>query len=876
MEYKKLQIPQTGSTEAEILQYRDDAFGDRATLRCRKLENAARNLLYFYNRQWIEVDTNTLYQGSRGYHFRDKFKNSKTPKPVFNWIAPAVNIEMAALGRGKLIADVRPTSRDPRVQAAAKVAKGILQHRLKDLNWADKRAQFTFLDIVCGISIIKSFWDESYETVGYYDNPNAKQCLTCGYKTSGLEAKAQVEEAGVEAVQAVPPNCPYCEAQGLEHPLVDLQLDPEQASELGSDGAPLGIPAPKGQTALEVVSPFDFYPENSGIDQDWNSMKVWRQATPRSLDWVFARFPELEGQVEPDEPRELMKNHPVLGTWDIFGHYDANLDADLYANYIMVYEIYCERTVKFPNGRAIVIVGDKLALDGELYRAVGPNSVKTVCYAGVNWEQKHREVWGKALVDDLVSPQNVYNGLASLELESIARTGSPNVILPEGSSADGPEFFEMYDAVGKVIRYRIDPLNPQAKPEILGGVTTPQGVSNAKNEALAAIQNIQGPASIERGEAPKNITTTSGLQFLDEQADKRRGYRLDAIIQAFEKIWKHQLDLLWTLRVDDDFYQAEAEDGTWELKQYNKQAIMGQTLVEISHESEVSKSLYDREAVREAMADGLYGDPMSWSPITRQRLLEIKGLPQDIVAEKNYQIEMVKQRWVDFVDLGTVPTIDPTTDDPVIQFEGYKGYLSSEEGRRIAEQMGWDKVLKQIVGWELRLQQAELLDLQARTLYGTDNPAVAQPMYAQLQAQFEQSMMQYQQTQVQAEKVVAETGQAPMLQAPPQPPPPPIFLPGDKADHIYGIWAQMILEKGGLPQVQPVAIGGAPDLVATLQKQDNYIKFRAVVDAYKLMAKEAVTAAAPVVQEANNNPAAQGPQGFNPGMQQLNVASPQG
>lgn len=831
--YKKLVLPALDCDPSELLAYRDDAFGDRNTLRCRKLENAARNLLYFYGKQWIELDPQMLVNGARGYSFREMQTSSREiPKPTGNLISGAVDIEMAALGRRQLTAKVMPISRDPRSEAAAQVAEDILQDRLQKLHWADIREHFTFLTIVTSMGILKSYWDESYADLGYYDNPEAKHCSTCGFQAAAPEGEL----------------CPYCQEQGIEHPLEPLELTPELAQQTDSLGQPLGLTRPKGQTAIEVVSPFDFYPENSGIDQDWNSIKTWRQATPRSLDWIFERFPELEGKLEPESPRELMKNHPVLGEWDIIGRYNEGMDADLFANHAMVYETYQEKSGRYPDGRAVVVVGDEVAKNSTLYvDALGttaegkPKKVKLVCFAGANWEPKHREIWGKSLVDDLISPQNVYNGLSSLELESIARTGSPNIILPEGSSADGPEFFEPYDQVGKIIRYRVDPLNPAAKPEILGGVVTPPGVGQAKNEALQLIQMLQGPASIEVGEAPRNITTTSGLQLLGEQAEKRRGYRERSLVSAFEKIWSHQLELLSSLRVDPDTYEATLDDGSWEQREYNMQSIAGQINVKIEKTAEVDKSLYTKEAVREAMADGLYGPVDLLSPIAKAKILKLRGLPSDVVEDKNRQIDLVKRRWADFLDFSTVPTVDPTIDDPQIQFAGLASYLLSNEGIQLAEAANWAGILKLISGWEARLMQIEAADQAARALYGTDNPQVAQPMYEQLQAQFEQSQLEYEQASQDAEKLVQQGGMPQTQLLPPQPPPPPVFLPGDKADHIYGVWQSMLQEKGGLPPAKSmVAVGGIPDPAATQAKQDTYMRFRAVVDAYRLLGAPAM------------------------------------
>jgi hypothetical protein len=852
----KLKVPSLDCDDAEITSYVDLAFGKRNTLRNTRLQNVARNFLYYYGRQWIELDRPILYQGSRGFAFKDIAKPyDDAPRPVTNEVAQGVRGEYAALTRRKLTANVQTRSRDPRIEAAAKVSKDILADRLKKLDWREKRDHFTFVCIIAGLAVLKSYWDETISDVGFYDNPDAVGC-ECGTTVASqavdkkLIADTELESAKFEELDSDNVYLKACPTCPDDKPLTPLTLDQELAASSDYFGRPLGTVIPKGQTAIEVVSPFDFYPDNSGIDVEWNSMKVWRQATPRTIDWVLERYPELENQIEPDDPATLMEFHPILGDWNIRGRYDSQLDADLFANHVIVYEIYSEKSYRFPNGRAIVVVGDKskvVAKNGELYRqGIGKNQVALVKYAGANWEHKHKEIWGKSLVDDLISPQNRVNGLDALEIESIGRMGTPNIILPEDSRTDSPEFFEQY-GIAKVIRYSINPLNPSAKPEVMGGVGMPANVQMAREAALESLRRFAGPTDVQLGDAPKNVGTTSGLRFLDEKADALREPHERNLIVAFEKIWSHQLELLWNLRVEPDSYEAETEDGSWEMRQYDRMALMGQTKVEIEKQSEVDKSLYQSEAVREAMADMLYGPVEMLSLHARQRLLELRGLPTDVNEDVNYQIEGVKKAWVDFMESGAIPTIDLSLDNPLIKYQGLATYLMSPEGVRIAEQVQWNQVLKKIPQsvWLPKLMQAEQMDMVARQTY--PDPMMAQEQYAMMQQQHQQSMMAWEAQQKSAQAVAGDpqamAAGGPVAMPAPQPPPPPAFLPGDKADHIYAVWMQILNQDLQMQAMQqqmagmPQPMMQAPQFKASPQL-DSYMKFRAVVEAYRLLAGE--------------------------------------
>lgn len=832
---KRLVLPNKGSDKTEFLTYRDQAFGKYNTLRNRRLETAARNLLYELGKQWIVLDTKILFQGSRGFAFKDIKRNAEVdaPRPDTNYIALAVKVEQAALSRRKLVPNVRPKSHDPRVEAAAKVAEDILNYRLKVLDWPTKRDHFIFLTIVTGLGIMKSYWDAPISQMEYMDNAEATICPQCGTMSSSsivsndlLEQKP-VNNQDIQSLDgnsAVVSNCPTCPDAP---PMVPASLDPETAKELDYFGRPLGTPVAKGNTAIDNVSLFDYYPENSGIDVSWDEQIIFRTATPKPIDWILDRHPELDGKISPEDPKKLMENHPILGAWDIRGRYDRSYDSDLYANHAMYYEIYQEKTRKNPLGRIVIIAGGEVPVDDDLYVELseGGSPVAKVKFAGATWGKKHKELWGKSLVDDLVSPQNRINGCDAQTINVRERLAEPNIMATEGMGINGPEWMEEVGGA-KILHYQVDPLNPSAEPKPWGGVTIPQGVVQERQQAVDDILRLSGPQSVEIGEAPKNITTTSGLKLLEDNADSVREPRNRAISKAFQTIWEHQLQLAWAFGVTQDNYEAAAEDGAWEVKQYDRMSIMGQTKVEVEKQSEVEKSIYQSEAVREAIADGLY-DLSTLS--ARKRILELRGLPSDVNEDSNYQIDLAKRSWVDFCDDGVIPTIDPSIDDPVIRFQSYATFLLSEKGQRIATGAGWPKILKQIVGWEAQVQKMEAMDAQARALYGTTDPAKTGPMYEQFQQQFQQQMQIWQQHAAISQQMAAQTGQVTPAAPPPAQPIPPIFLPGDRADHIYMVWVDMLKPLGGLSgllQQQDETV---------LEQVDQFLRFRATVEAYRLM-----------------------------------------
>lgn len=856
--HRRFMLPDIGAPESELIDYKDRYFNFNSVWRNRQMERMAVCNYYQMNRQWIELDMELIPDGSRGYVLRDMMNADmyQMPRPVLNYVGEAVGVEQAALGKRQLVPQVLATSTDPRVEAAAKSAKKILEDRLKRNNWPAIRELVTFQAIVCGTGVLRCYWDQSHADTAPAPFPDNRICPNCATPVGNA---SNVPEAALKGSGMVPEgvepsvdpatisksfdmtDCPRCGS-----PMVPLDQEVAEG-DLDQFGRPLTYPKPKGRPVIEAVSPFELFPENSGVDVDPQNCRIWGQATPRSMDWLEDRFPEACEDVVPDDPTELMRLHPMLGEWAILGHYSNGMDSNIYDDHVMVYEVHADKSYRFPLGHSMIIAGDKVMFDGPLYEVRegpdGPKLTPRVKYAAARWKLRQKDFWGQSLVEDLLSPQNCVNGLLSQIVEARQRMANPNLLASQAMDLSGPEWLDGYGS-GKIMRYVTDPLAPNAKPEVFGGVTMPIEVYKEFEVLVQAMKEFAGPPDVEIGEAPRNVTTTSGLQLLTEQSDKRRAPRERSLIEAFEVIWRQVLDLEWTLRDVPDTYELETREGGWERKQFDSMTIAGQTNVVIEKQALIDKSLFQKESAREAQLDQLYDIS---SQAARKRLLELRGLPTDVNEDLNRQVDLAKRQYVDFVDEGRIPLIDPSIDDFRIHFQVLATMLMSDEGVQMAEAAGFPAVNKLIRGWEQQLVQMEMMEAQALAFYGGRvPPEQGQAMYAQGMVAYQQQVSAHEQETQAAEGLAKETGEVPMTNPPPQPPPPPIFLPPAKEDRIYMLWMQLI-QQSGQQVIQPAepALTDEPVMQDPMQAAmeqatnlDNFLKFRAVMEAYKLLAEE--------------------------------------
>ncbi len=877
-------VPDYNASASEVLDFFARWCNFRSTYRCRHMARMARNLAYLYDRQWIELDTEVLLDTSRGYAFRDLRKSGffDLPRPVTQIIDPAVENEIAALGKKEYKPNVIALSNHPKVIAAARLSKEILEFRMDKLHWPDQRDLFTLFMVACGTGIMRSYWDTPVSQPAHIGVPNAVACPGCGTTLSSpripreLLTMAQQSASPVkhtetirEVIGAGPEDgedvelthCPTCDESV---PLQPFDVAENEVHEMDHFERPLGLWVPMGNTALEVVSPFQFFPQNGGVDVTPQNMTSYAIAMPRSLEWLEDRFPDRIDEIEPEDPRELMRYHPILGEWDLLGRFSPALDSGIYDDHAMWYYFWQEPSARFPKGREMEMAGGALLHNGKALLPFKdhlgrPHEIRKSRTSSARYKTRIGEFWGRALPDPGISIQNRLNGMDAQIIEARDRMGSPNMLVPEDMGFVGPEWLDEYGS-GKIFRYTPDPNMPMVKPEVFGAVLFPSGVWQERDRALSDAQLALGPQEVEIGDVPKGLKTTSGLVLVGENANRKRAPRERAMVTVYEQQWETHLQLIWALRTESETYEVDVFQGfsRKEKRWFKGEDLMGQTLVKISKEASVDKGIYQREAAVEAQQDGLYDITTAAS---RKRLLELRGLPTDVNEDQNLQVECSQQQWVDYKDEGIVPMIDQTIDDPAVHYQILSTQLNTDEGKELEEDMGWiaNEIPKKIAGWEDELAELEMQDQEARAFYGDEaaqDPALAAQLFQQATAEFGAASKAFA-AQGKAAQAVAVPGLDPAAAGalPPQPPPLPVFIPKAPEDRIYLLWVKklgplmqippMVDEQTGEAVIDPMTgepiLGEPPEALINL---DKHVRFRSVVDAYKRIAEQKLLKAA--------------------------------
>lgn len=821
--------------------------------------NAAQNLWFYLGRQWLAPVPDVRNQQNFVYAFRDVYRQSfaSYPRPVTNLIAPAVDNEVARLGRRELVPDTQPRKNEPKLEAAARAARNMILWELAQQAWPNTREEINFELVMSGTAVMRSFWDEVTTELVPLASEGACCCPMCkrvfasdmiprafaNFGMPGLgedggpmpmmhvettEEVDAAEHAGYPEVRMR--HCPFCEQQTELKP---YEMSKEEARD-GEDpfGRQLGTTIPKGSPLIEAVSIHDLYPENGGVNVDPWTCSVWAQSTVRPIDWVEARAPELAGKIDPDPVADLRKQHPLLGDPLFSGAAVMSLSAmdGIFDYHVMVKEIHIDPK-PIPGlemGASFMLIGDKHIIKRPLCVEVetenGPKKVKRVRYGAARYRRIPKTFWGRTFVSDLTGVNRRLNQLDSQVID-IRERGIPTLYVPTGT-----ELYKRDEDGGALRVVEYESQNPAWHPNesvFNGQPMTGNSYFTERNSVLNDAQLVGAPQDIEIGKAPKGLKTTSGLMVLGEEAAQDRAPRERQLIEMYESLWQHFLELQWVFRKDDAEYRVLNVQGKREVKSFKDTDLLGGIEVSIEKRADFDSKLYQKEATAEALEARLYRLD---SQAAIDKVLTLMGLPKDVNEDSSLQVDRAEDAWGAFLETGSVPVLDSGLVDPWIWFQILGKRWFSDEAQELQRSVNWPEVTRALAGWEERMAKMQGEDDRLRPVYGNVPPERWAETYEQGKALSEQAQ------QAMASAAEAAGQPAPQTQEFPAPPQRP-FLPRLLQDKVYAVWAGLLstaLE--ALQNIRPMD-GLQPEILQkhdTAQRLDNLLKMRAAIEACRM------------------------------------------
>ena len=893
--------PPLGAPPQKVLAFADRCTNFDSIFRNTRMRDYARNYLYYNGRQWITLDRILVPDGVRGYIFRD-LEPFDHPQPVTNIIAPAADNEIARISKKQLQPKIVADAASVKIRRAASLATDVLKSSLKKDDWDQKRDEALRWLVICGTALLRSAWDQTILDTVTVANPDATQCPNCGSLFANPTIPRGMSNTyihpgvlGTSEDSITVSNCPLC---STPFPLQPTNLSPDQA-EGGRDalGRPLGMKIPRGNPSVIPISPFEAFPQNGGAGIKNYQFDRMARAWPVDIGWLESRYPEHCDQIKPEEPRMLVKTHPILGNWTLLGRYEYFLDADLYDNHVMAREVCIEPFVEIVTQESIdsaaaigkplpdgIRPGDRYINDGRYYLTAGnvvleegpllitydapcscdkcaaspepvhppqQKKLKRVLYSACGYKPRPDEFWAQGLPDDGISPQNRINARDAMWIEAFDAVGNPSIWLPSDVELRGPEMRE--DSGLKIFSYERSMTDPTFQPKVIQGAMPPTAAWQERDHMMEDIQNILHYQDIDKGQVPERMRTTSAMVLAGQNAATMRLPKEFGFSYMCQQIFKHRLQLLCAFRTEQDTYTVDAKGAkSTSIKYFRGADLAEQHNVEFDTEASVDNDIYTREAVQDTAKEqpGLYN--LS-DPVARRKYLEYAGIPE-VNDSANAQIQAAQDAAIAFSESRKLHNPDPNVEDPQVWYEVYGQMWTGDESIQEALTLvQWNETIApRLEGWENDLNELEAQDKAARAYYKNMNPQ-------QIQQRYQEGMQAAEQATRQAQ-VAAQMAVKANLPAPPpppiNPPPDPVFAPRSLKQRIRQVWAKLL---GVQPTLDTTTIQPPQDV----QELENLLDYRATLEAYRRMFQLQQTASmmgAPQISAPGTQPQPQEPQ----------------
>lgn len=447
----------------------------------------------------------------------------------------------------------------------------------------------------------------------------------------------------------------------------------------------------EGEVEIDVVAPFEIFPYSNCIERlEDNPSIIHARAYPVSkIKDIWGV--EVEGEALDVFSLSSSINASGLG----YTQNVATCSTAIKENHALVIERYEAPTLENPEGRLVIVIGDRLVhvdklpyinkKDGER----GYPFIKQICI-GVPGQ-----FWGVSVVERCIPVQRAYNALKNRKQEFLNRV-SMGVLMVEDGACDVDNLEDEGLTPGKVVVYR-QGSNP---PAFMGANRLPIDFASEEARLLSEFSVISGVSELMRQSA-LSLSNMSGtaIQLLIEQDSSRLSCTIDSIKFACIEIARQVLMLYKQFALVPRLAKIMGDKNSIEVVSFTGSALGSDDVVCDSEAEVLSSKAQQKSMVMELLNSGLlHDDNGKISRTNRIKILEMLGLGfydngQDLDA---LQIRSASKENLNF-SKGDFSDEVQEYDDHEIHIREHIAYLLSADGVAIKrDKNAKEKVLSHI------------------------------------------------------------------------------------------------------------------------------------------------------------------------------------
>ena len=355
-----------------------------------------------------------------------------------------------------------------------------------------------------------------------------------------------------------------------------------------------------GDVDISVCSPFEIYPDSATHEslQECQSLIHARAYTVDEIKQTYGV--DVEGK--DINVYSLDGTSVSLGGLGYSG-LATKLIETTRKNSAIVLEKYVKPCEKFPDGRLIIVAGDKLVYDGELPYLNGIDGKREFPFVRQICNEEVGNFWGVSMISRLIPIQRAYNAVKNRKHEYINRL-TLGVLAVEDGSVDIDNLEEEGLAPGKILVYR----QGSSAPKFLGGENVPSDFEKEEEKLLKEFNSLSGTSEIGSMESVSASLSGVALELLIDENETRLKFTTDSMKSAIKTMAKHILRLYKQFATFPRLIKIVGDDGTLDVFYFKGNDISSDD-VQVDTDNETNDTLSQRRTMIFTLLDkGLLAD----------------------------------------------------------------------------------------------------------------------------------------------------------------------------------------------------------------------------------------------------------------------------
>lgn len=374
-----------------------------------------------------------------------------------------------------------------------------------------------------------------------------------------------------------------------------------------------------GEIDISVVSPFEIYPDSS-VCENLKECQSLIHAKAYTVAQIKSMY-NVDVKGERINTYSLDNVTSSIGGLGFNGTVPKIIDC-MKEDSAIVIEKYIRPNSEFPNGRLIIVAGDKLVYDDELPFMCGSDKERDFPFIRQTSIEEPGCFWGTSVIERLIPVQRAYNAVKNRKHEFINRL-SMGILSVEDGSVDLENLEDEGLSPGKVLVYR----QGSCEPKYLQGENLPDGLNDEEESLLDEFNKISGVNDLLSASSISSSISGTALELLISQDETRLNASIESIKIATKEIARMILKLYKQYAIFPRLARIVGENGQIELFYFSSCDISSDD-IEIDNQSDTFQTLSQRrEMIFSLLENGILEDENGkLSNRMKCKLLEMLGM----------------------------------------------------------------------------------------------------------------------------------------------------------------------------------------------------------------------------------------------------------